>query len=173
MNIAFIPARRGSKTIPLKNIKKFCGKPLIYWNLFALQNTSNIDEIYVATDCDEIKETVNNFNFSKVKVYDRDEQNADDVASTESVILEFIGKSNFKDNDLFLLVQATSPLTQKKDFDGALEKLEKVGADSLLTCVRTKSFYWNNDFSKLYRFFFFFFHFTFCQYRFFTGLFYI
>lgn len=145
MNIAFIPVRCGSKSIPFKNIKEFCSKPLVYWNLEALQNSINIDQIFVATDCEEIKETVNSFNFSKVEVYDREPQNAKDSASTESVMLEFIDKQNFKDDDLFFLVQATSPLTQTKDFDEALETLKNKKADSLLTCVRTKRFFWNED----------------------------
>jgi N-acylneuraminate cytidylyltransferase len=145
MTIAFIPVRCGSKSIPFKNIKEFCGKPLVYWNLEALQNSSNIDKIFVATDCDEIKKTVNSFGFSKVEVYDREPQNANDTASTESVMLEFIDKQNFDDNDLFLLVQATSPLTQTKDFDEALETLKHQKVDSLLTCVRTKRFYWNQN----------------------------
>ncbi|HHE05986.1 MAG TPA: acylneuraminate cytidylyltransferase family protein, partial [Epsilonproteobacteria bacterium] len=142
MNIAFIPVRCGSKSIPFKNIKEFCGKPLVYWNLEALQNSENIDEIYVATDCDEIKEVVDSFGFSKVTVYDRSPDNANDTASTEAVMIEFIEKQDFKDNDFFLLVQATSPLTQTKDFDRAIEKLNNENADSLLTCVRTKRFYW-------------------------------
>ena len=145
MNIAFIPVRCGSKSIPFKNIKDFCGKPLVYWNLLALENSNNIDEVYVATDCKKIKEVVEDFNFSKVKVYDRDAKNANDTASTESVMLEFISKNNFNDNDLFLLVQATSPLTQTKNFDEALKKLKDDKSDSLLTCVRTKRFYWNDD----------------------------
>jgi len=149
MNIAFIPVRCGSKSIPFKNIKDFCGKPLVYWNLLSLENSKYIDEIYVATDCKEIKEVVESFKFSKVKVYDRDAQNANDTASTESVILEFIEKNSFSDNDLFFLVQATSPLTQTKDFDEALEKLKVEKADSLLTCVRTKRFYWNDDATPL------------------------
>ena len=145
MNIAFIPVRCGSKSIPFKNIKKFCGKPLVYWNIEALQNSSNIDEIYVATDCKEIKDIVNSFSFSKVNVYDRDAKNANDTASTESVMLEFIEKNSFDDEDLFFLVQATSPLTQTKDFDEALKKMKDKKADSLLTCIRTKRFMWNDD----------------------------
>ncbi len=145
MTIAFIPLRCGSKSIPFKNIKVFCGKPLIYWNLEALQKSTNIDKIFVATDCKEIKSVVNSFEFSKVAVYDRELQNANDTASTESVMLEFINKHNFEDNDLFFLVQATSPLTQTQDFDEALETLKNQKADSLLTCVRTKRFYWNQD----------------------------
>ena len=145
MTIAFIPVRCGSKSIPLKNIKEFCGKPLVYWNLEALQNSINIDKIFVATDCEEIKSIVNGFGFSKVVVYDREPVNANDTASTESVMLEFIDKQNFNDKDLFFLVQATSPLTQTKDFDEAINILKSQNADSLLTCVRTKRFYWNQD----------------------------
>ena len=145
MNIAFIPVRCGSKSIPFKNIKEFCGKPLVYWNLEALENSKNINKIFVATDCEEIKNVVNSFNFSKVDIYDRDKENASDIASTESVMLEFINRQNFKDNDLFFLVQATSPLTQTKDFDKALETLKNEKADSLLTCIRTKRFFWDKN----------------------------
>lgn len=149
MNIAFIPARCGSKSIAFKNIKEFCGKPLIYWNLEALQNSTNIDKIFVATDCDKIKSVVNSFCFSKVEVYDREPQNANDTASTESVMLEFINNQNFDNNDLFLLVQATSPLTETKDFDDAITMIKDKKIDSILTCVRIKRFIWNEDGSPL------------------------
>lgn len=145
MNIAFIPLRCGSKSISFKNIKEFCGKPLVYWNLEALENSNNINKIFVATDCKEIESIVRSFCFSKVEVYIRDEENAKDTSSTESVMLEFLNKQNFKDSDLFFLVQATSPLTQTKDFDEALEKLKVENADSLITCVRTKRFFWDSN----------------------------
>lgn len=145
MNIAFIPVRCGSKSISFKNIKEFCGKPLVYWNLEALEKSSNIDKIFVATDCEKIKNVVNSFNFSKVDIYDRDKENASNTASTESVMLEFINKQDFRDEDLFFLVQATSPLTQTKDFDKALETLKNGNADSLLTCIRTKRFFWDKN----------------------------
>ena len=143
MNIAFVPVRCGSKSIPYKNIKDFCGKPLVYWTLKAIEDSEKIDKVYVATDCNEIKDIVNSFLFTKVEVYDRDEENAVDTASTESVMLEFINKQDFKDKDNFILVQATSPLTQAKDFDNALKQYENEKTDSLLTCVRTKRFFWN------------------------------
>ena len=75
MNIAFIPVRCGSKSIPFKNIKVFCGKPLVYWNLKSLQDSKSIDIIYVATDCEEIESIVNDFSFSKVVTYKRDNKN--------------------------------------------------------------------------------------------------
>ena len=145
MTLAFIPVRGGSKSIPLKNIKDFCGKPLVYWNVKALQGCLAIDKIIVATDSPQIKETVTAFNFSKVEVYDRKAENAVDTASTESVMLEYIEASNLSDNDLFLLVQATSPLTRTEDFEGGLSLYNSGKFDSLLSCVRNKRFFWNED----------------------------
>ena len=145
MNIAFIPARCGSKSIKLKNIKLFCNKPLIYWNLKALEQSSMIDEIVVATDCSEIKKTVEDFKFPKLRVFDRGKLNAQDKSSTESVILEFLGKEKYDNNDKLLLVQATSPLTETIDFEKALNKMNCENADSLLTCVREKKFIWNDN----------------------------
>ena len=145
MNIAFIPARCGSKSIKFKNIKLFCNKPLIYWNIKALEESSMIDEIVVATDCNKIKKTVEAFDFKKVRVYERDKLNAEDNSSTESVILEFLHRENFNDKDNFILVQATSPLTETKDFEEALIKMKSDNSDSLLTCVRVKRFLWNDS----------------------------
>ena len=145
MNIAFIPARCGSKSIKLKNIKIFYNKPLIFWNLQALDDSTLIDEIVVATDCKKIKKTVEEFKFQKVRVYDRDKKNSKDNSSTESVVLEFLQKHKYNNNDKILIVQATSPLTERKDFEEALIKMEKEKADSLLTCVRLKRFLWNEN----------------------------
>ena len=143
--IAFIPVRGGSKSIPLKNIKIFCGKPLVYWNIKSLQETEGIDQIVIATDSDEIEKTVLGFSFSKVIIYRRNKENASDTASTESVILEYIESSALLDEDVFLLVQATSPLTEEKHFSEALELYKTKPYDSLLTCVRNYRFYWNED----------------------------
>jgi YrbI family 3-deoxy-D-manno-octulosonate 8-phosphate phosphatase len=143
--IAFIPARCGSKSIPLKNIKLFCGKPLIYWNLKALQDSRVVERVFVATDCDEIEKEVIGFGFAKAEVYRRDTVNAVDDSSSESVVLEFIGKHNFAKEDLFVLVQATSPFTQAEDFDKAVAKYKDEQTDSLLTCVKSKRFFWDNN----------------------------
>jgi N-acylneuraminate cytidylyltransferase len=145
--IAFIPARGGSKSIPEKNIKSFCGKPLIFWNLQELQ-VSNADNIVVATDSEEIKNIVNSFNFSKVSVYDRNNENSKDISSTESVMLEYINSINLSDTDTFMLVQATSPFTQKNHFNEGLELFEK--HDSVLSCCESKRFSWRDGKSLNY-----------------------
>ena len=145
MVIAFIPVRGGSKSIPLKNIKTLCGKPLVYWNLPALQDCKKVDEIIVATDSEEIKKTVLGFHFNKVKIYNRSVKNATDTATTESVMLEYINQANLQKNDIFILVQATSPLTETIHFNEALKIYQKKKYDSLLTCVRNYRFFWNAD----------------------------
>ena len=139
--IAFIPARGASKSIPKKNIKSFCGKPLIFWNLQELQK-SVVKEIVVATDNEEIKDIVNSFNFSKVKVYNRNSKNSEDTSSTESVMLEYISQSNLSDADTFMLVQATSPFTQASDFNEALSLFKDY--DSVLSCCESKRFSWKD-----------------------------
>lgn len=55
MNIAVIPARGGSKRIPRKNIRDFCGKPLIAWPIAAARESGCFDRILVSTDDDEIR----------------------------------------------------------------------------------------------------------------------
>lgn len=149
MVIAFIPVRGGSKSIPLKNIKSFCGKPLVYWNLLALQKAASVDEVIVATDSPEIEKTVSKFHFSKVKLYERSAENAVDTASTESVMLEYLNKNNLSDKDCFMLVQATSPLTESHHFEEALALYRTGKFDSILTCVRNYRFFWSKNGTSL------------------------
>lgn len=143
--IAFLPARCGSKSIPWKNIKKLAGKPLLYWNLLALESSKSVDEVVLATDCLEIKEICEGFGFEKTRVFMRDPQNASDTASTESVMLEFIEKEQLSDQQIFVLVQVTSPFTQSNDFDRALDLYRQQDYDSLLTCARLKRFFWSEE----------------------------
>lgn len=149
--IAFIPVRGGSKSIPLKNIKFFCGKPLVCWNIEALESCDLIDEIIVATDSNQIEDTVLKYNYRKTKIYRRNPENACDTASTESVMLEYIHYANLRHDEIFILVQATSPLTETKDFTEALSIYKQGEYDSMLTCVRNYRFFWNeNGTSKNY-----------------------
>lgn len=145
MNIAFIPARCGSDAIKFKNIKLFCGKPLVYWCLKALHDSLDIDVIYVATDCNKIEDVVNEFKFPKVEIYRREAANATATADTESVMLEFLSKNTFSPPDNFLLVQATNPFVLENDFTDALKAMRESGYDSLLSCCRIKRFFWNEN----------------------------
>lgn len=143
--IAFIPVRGGSKSIPLKNIKSFCGKPLVCWNIEALENCPAIDEVIVATDSDKIEETVVAQHYKKTTIYRRSAENACDTASTESVMLEYINYAKLAKDVVFMLVQATSPLTQSIHFSEAMDMFDKGEYDSIITCVRNYRFFWNEN----------------------------
>ena len=145
MVIAFIPVRGGSKSIPLKNIKPLAGKPLVCWNIEALEKCDAVDEIVVATDSNEIWETVSYRNYKKVKLYRRSAENACDTASTESVMLEYIEYAELADETIFMLVQATSPMTKTNHFEEALKQYAEGKYDSMLTCVRNYRFFWSED----------------------------
>lgn len=149
MNVAFIPVRGGSKSIPLKNIKPISGKPLVYWTVKAACGCQYIDRVYIATDSDKIRETVESFKqgreaelFSKAVVIDRSAESASDTASTEFAMLEFAANHDF---DNIVLIQATSPLLVSADLDRGFEAFNEEGTDSVLSVVRQKRFHWGND----------------------------
>ncbi len=143
--IAFLPVRGGSKSIPNKNIKSFCNKPLLFWVLNELQNSCLIDEIIVATDSIEIKKISLCFNFSKLTVYDRNKENAKDNSTTESVLLEYLNFRRLNNNDIIFLVQATSPFTKSIDFESAYKIFVDSDSDSLLSCTIFKRFLWDKQ----------------------------
>ena len=142
MNIAFIPVRGGSKSIPLKNIKEINGKPLVYWTLRAANNAKCIDKVVIATDSGKIKEVVSGFGFEKLEIFDRNSENASDTASTESVMVEYLTRSNLNDGDNFFLIQATSPLLKSEHIERMYEKYLSGGADSIFSAVVEKQFKW-------------------------------
>lgn len=148
MNVAFIPVRGGSKSIPFKNIKIICGRPLAYWTIKAACECSYIDAVYVATDSDKIRETVislrdeNRELFQKAEVIDRSSETASDTATTESAMLEFAQKYEF---DNIALIQATSPLLTAEDLAGGFELFAQPDTDSVLSCVRQRRFLWERN----------------------------
>lgn len=144
-NIAFIPVRGGSKSIPLKNIKFLAGKPLVYWTAKAANDAACINNVIIATDSKEIEDTIRAFNLPKVELYHRISENATDTASTESVMLEYIKFAKIKKDDKFFLIQATSPLLKAKHIDEMYKKFLQDGADSSISCVINKRFFWSKD----------------------------
>ena len=120
--VALIPARGGSKSIKLKNIKPIAGRPLIYWSLDAAVNCDMISKVYVTTDSEDI----------------RSPETATDTASTESFMLEFANKVDFEN---VVLIQCTNPLITTNDLNCSLKLYPKF--DSLVSTVVQKRFYWN------------------------------
>ena len=148
MNVAFIPVRGGSKSIPLKNIKEIHGRPLVYWTVAAACNCRFIDKVFVATDSREIRLCVEKFcaedleRFKRVNVIDRSAETATDTASTESAMMEFARSHRF---DNIVLIQATSPLLTGADLDNGFNTFNAQGTDSVLSVVPQKRFIWGVD----------------------------
>nr|WP_299384350.1 acylneuraminate cytidylyltransferase [Allomuricauda sp.] len=144
-SIGFIPLRKNSKGIPGKNKKKLLGRPLFSWVLTEAI-FSKLDEVYVFSDDQEIIDYIGkNYAWTKkVKTLQRSSENASDTASTEAAMLEF-SEMIQHDYEVFCLLQATSPLTQKEHIDQALSKLEQENHDSVLSVVRTHRFIWSED----------------------------
>ena len=140
--VAFIPVRGGSKSIPLKNIKSFCGKPLVYWTAKAANDCKFISKVFISTDSDMIRKEVVSLELSKVQVIGRSAETASDTASTESTMLEFAAGQKFDD---IILIQATSPLLEKEDLDMGCQRYLDGAYDSLLSVVRQKRFIWKES----------------------------
>jgi len=143
--IAIIPLRKNSKGIPGKNKKKLLGRPLFCWTLGAAI-FSELDEVYIFTDDEEILSFIQKeYSWSsKVRGLLRNEENANDTASTESAMLEFAEKVKF-DFDILCLLQATSPLTTTKDINEALFQITSKNKTAALSVVKTHRFTWNAD----------------------------
>lgn len=141
MNVAFIPVRGGSKSIPLKNIKPLCGKPLVYWTTKAACECRNIERVYISTDSEQIRAAVESFAFEKVEIVRRSARTASDTASTESAMLEFAEQYDF---DNIALIQATSPLLTAEDLNRGFELFGKPGCDSVFSAVRRYQFLWTS-----------------------------
>jgi N-acylneuraminate cytidylyltransferase len=143
--IAIIPVRKDSKGIPGKNKKKMMGRPLFSW-ILAEAIFSDLDAVYVFTNDAEIITYVEREYHWTNKVFAllRNEENANDTASTESTMMEFSEKINHE-YDVLCLLQATSPLTMSGDINVVLDKINIEKYESALTVVNTHRFIWNSD----------------------------
>jgi len=123
---AIILARGGSKGIPKKNIKDFCGKPLVAWSIIQSKNTPEIDEVYVSSDSDEILKIGKKYGATPIKR--PDEISGDKAKSEEAVLhaLEVLGN----DYEIILMLEPTAPLRRPDDFSKAIQQFRKEGWDS-------------------------------------------
>ena len=138
--VSFIPVREGSKSIPLKNIKKIAGKPLVFWSIDAALESTIVNEVYISTDSHSISEKIYQYYGKKIKIIERSKESATDTAPSEIALLEFCNEFEF---DFVFFQQATSPLIEGIFLDEAFEKLKRQKADSLLSVVRQKRFIWS------------------------------
>ena len=139
--VAFIPVRGGSKSIPRKNIRPLLGRPLVHWVTRAALQARGIHRVVVSSDSEEIRRVAAALQDPRLEVVDRAAELATDTASTESVLVDYAERNVF---DRVVLIQATSPLTRPEDLDGGLQRLEELGADSLVSVTREHRFRWRD-----------------------------
>jgi len=129
--LGIIPARGGSKGILKKNIKLLKNKPLIAYTIEAALS-SNIDQVIVSTDCEEIAEISRIYG---AEVMMRPENLADDNSATLPVLQNVIERLNMN-FDAILTLQPTSPLRTTADINNSLKIFnEDKDADSLVSVV--------------------------------------
>lgn len=129
MKIAVIPARGGSKRIPRKNIKLFCGKPMIAWPIEAVRASGLFDHIVVSTDDAEIAE-VAEAHGAQVP-FMRPAELSDDQTGTSPVVAHAIEwyRAQGQMPDTVCCVYATAPFMVAEDLLRGLKTLNESGAD--------------------------------------------
>jgi pseudaminic acid cytidylyltransferase len=124
MKIAVIPARGGSKRIPRKNIKEFCGKPMIAWSIEAAIASGLFDHILVSTDDSEIADVA--LKWGAEVPFIRPAELSDDYAGTTEVIAhatQWALAQNWQVTAV-CCIYATAPFMRFEDLKQALQALE-------------------------------------------------
>ena len=115
MKLAVIPARGGSKRIPRKNIKAFCGKPIIAWSIEAARRSGCFDSVIVSTDDDEIADVARAYG-AEIPFL-RPSELADDFTGTTPVMRHAIQWYAEKETapELACCIYATAPFLSVED----------------------------------------------------------
>ncbi|MBT2300799.1 pseudaminic acid cytidylyltransferase [Variovorax paradoxus] len=129
MKLAVIPARGGSKRIPRKNIKPFCGKPIIAWSIAAAHGSGCFDRVIVSTDDAEIAQVARDAGAEVPFV--RPPELSDDHAGTIPVVRHAIEcqAATGEAPSLVCCIYATAPFLVADDIKRGLDVLERSGGD--------------------------------------------
>lgn len=136
--VAVIPARGGSKGIPNKNIKKFCGKPLIAWSIEKALKAKGLDRILVSTDNEKIRRIA--LKYGAEVPFLRPPELAIGSIGIEPVLkhaYEWLRENEGYEADALVLLMPTSPTRQTLHIDEALKIFKKTGADSVVAVNET------------------------------------
>lgn len=124
MKVAVIPARGGSKRIPRKNIKDFCGRPMIAWSIIAAQKSGLFDHIIVSTEDAEIAQVAREWRAEAP--FTRPTDLADDHTGTTPVVahaVEWMQAAGWPVEAVCCLYPA-SPFIHAEDIRKGLELLQ-------------------------------------------------
>lgn len=136
MRLAVIPARGGSKRIPRKNIRAFCGKPMMAWTIEAAQKSFCFDRIVVSTDDEEIANVA--WKCGAEVPFLRPLEISDDYTGTVPVVAHAIRTLQAQGAllDKVCCIYATAPFLQGSDLSQGLKVLEQSGADFAFSVTR-------------------------------------
>mgnify|MGYP002673855942 FL=1 len=134
--IAIITARGGSKRIPKKNIKDFCGKPIIAYSIEAAISSELFDEVMVSTDSEEIAEIAKKYGASVP--FMRSAETSNDYATTNDVLIEVFNeyKKRGQEFDIAVCIYPTAPFVTADKLKRAIDMVEKDGADAVTPVVQ-------------------------------------
>lgn len=133
--VAIITARGGSKRIPRKNIKEFCGKPILAYSIQAALESGLFDEVMVSTDDEEIVRIAEQYG-ARVPFL-RSEQTANDYATTNDVLLEVLAEYEKRGRhfETAACIYPTAPFVTAQKLISATKQLEESDADTLIPVV--------------------------------------
>ena len=131
-SVAVITARGGSKRIPRKNIKEFCGKPIIAYSIEAALESQVFDEVMVSTDSGEIADIARQY--GAMVPFMRSEKNSNDYAVTADVLLEVLEEyvRNGYNYEYACCIYPTAPFVTGEKLRAAMETLLKENADTVM-----------------------------------------
>ena len=136
MRLAVIPARGGSKRIPRKNIKPFCGKPIMAWSIEAAMRSGCFDRIVVSTDDDKIAGVARDAG-AEVP-FMRPAALADDHTATIPVVRHAVQwqATTGTPAELVCCIYATAPFVRPEDLQRGLETLQRLNADFVFSVAK-------------------------------------
>lgn len=134
--VAVITARGGSKRIPKKNIRSFCGRPIIEYSIEAALQSGLFDEVMVSTDSGEIAELAKAA--GAMVPFMRSAETANDYASTADVLLEVLADYEKAgcSFDTICCIYPTAPFVTAEKLKQAVLLLEEKDVDSVVPVVR-------------------------------------
>jgi CMP-N-acetylneuraminic acid synthetase len=140
MTIAIIAARGGSKRLPRKNVKLFCGRPLVAWSIIQTKTSYLIDEVFVTTDDDEIESVALAYG---AKVIRRPDWSDADQAAANRPFLHALQvlKPLYPSMDTVLSILPTTPLNKPGDFDTAITAYRKYGCDAIGPAIESREMF--------------------------------
>lgn len=143
--VCVIPARGGSKGLPRKNIKNFCGKPLIAHTIEQAKQTKYIDRVIVSTEDEEIAQI--SLEYGAEVPFIRPLELAEDNVATIDVLLHAINWVENRDRyffDILVLLHVTAPLRSVEDIDKSIALLVEENADNIFSVAEAhRNLYFN------------------------------